>query len=647
MKTKNEVEIRAGQISLRDNESRTVCGYAVRYDSDSVDLGFTERIMRGAITDETIKNSDILALLNHDEQKVLARCRYGSGSMRLEAREDGLYYEFEAPKTAAGEELLEQLRRNEITASSFAFTVMPSADNERWYRGEDGAARRDIYHIERLYDCSPVYFPAYEMTSCSKRSLEELTEEEQKEVDELKNELVAVHEEVQAVAEELKDAENQKVEEKSEEEEPKTEETPDENPAEPAEEPKTEEKSDDEETEEKPEESAETEDEKPADEATEDNNEEKSEETDEEDDKDEQTRSSVKINKENQKTTNISMKKNKFNLVKAIRAAAFGGQMDAVTNAVIEEGRKDFRNAGRNYSGQIVLPGEERAITVATEHDDTVEVEFQSLLKPLFENKVLGNARHITGLVGDIKYPIISKTNAGAAWEGEVTKNDESTNTFDSLTLSPHRLSTTIFISKQFLMQESIGAEQAIKDLLLESLAQKLEKTFLSAAAADNTGGKNIPAGLFNGVTADTVKDFEGLCEFEGKAVENCYDLDKMKYLLNPKAWSTIRGTFVYPGKHTAMVMEGNDIDGRGYDISQNFGAANSKTIGLVSWGDIVVAEWGGTELLIDANSVEMARTAQVAITLNAWFDCKKLRPEAVQIATIGNANSIDTSIND
>lgn len=152
-------------------ESRIVCGYAVRFDCESQNIGWVEVIHRGAITEETIMNSDIYARLNHDENTVLARSRYGEGSLALELRDDGLYYEFEAPHTAVGDELLEHLKRGEITASSFAFTLPEDGTGSRFYRDGD-ILRRDITKIDRLYDVSPVYEPAYPDASCMKRSKE-------------------------------------------------------------------------------------------------------------------------------------------------------------------------------------------------------------------------------------------------------------------------------------------------------------------------------------------------------------------------------------------------------------------------------------------------------------------------------------------
>lgn len=165
-----DIQIRDYNPSVEDS-SRIVCGYAVKFDSPSQNIGFIEVIRKGAITEETIMQSDIFARFNHDENTVLARSRYGEGSLALELREDGLYYEFEAPHTAVGDELLEHLKRGEITTSSFAFTLPEDGTGERWYK-EDGILKREILKIERLFDISPVYEPAYLATSCSKRAKE-------------------------------------------------------------------------------------------------------------------------------------------------------------------------------------------------------------------------------------------------------------------------------------------------------------------------------------------------------------------------------------------------------------------------------------------------------------------------------------------
>lgn len=168
-KTDKEVRSLTNPEIRVDKESRMIQGYAVVFESQSEDLGFYETIHRGAITTDTINRSDVFARFNHANDKILARCKNGTGSMELQVDEKGVLYRFAAPKTALGDELLEYLERGDITASSFAFTIDPNDKNAEKWSNRDGVLYRDIYHINRLYDVAPVFQPAYEATSCSKR----------------------------------------------------------------------------------------------------------------------------------------------------------------------------------------------------------------------------------------------------------------------------------------------------------------------------------------------------------------------------------------------------------------------------------------------------------------------------------------------
>ena len=193
---KNNLEIRNNGIVIERNydDSRHVEGYAIVFDSLSVDLGFYETIERGAITQELLDNSDVFALLNHDDDKVLARSNKGVGSLKLTLDERGLKYEFDAADTQLGNDLLEYLKRGEISTSSFAFALnYNDPDAETWER-KNGVNYRTIHKIAYLHDVSPVWNAAYAATSVSQRSLDkckELEEEERKAEEEKKAKILA------------------------------------------------------------------------------------------------------------------------------------------------------------------------------------------------------------------------------------------------------------------------------------------------------------------------------------------------------------------------------------------------------------------------------------------------------------------------
>ena len=100
-------------------------------------------------------------------------------------------YRFEAPNTEVGNELLEHIKKREISTSSFAFTVdEEDKTSQRWYK-EDGVLKREVRKINRLYDVSPTFEGAYLTTSCYSRDkgMKELDEKVTKKMDFYKDEI--------------------------------------------------------------------------------------------------------------------------------------------------------------------------------------------------------------------------------------------------------------------------------------------------------------------------------------------------------------------------------------------------------------------------------------------------------------------------
>ena len=144
------------RFETREDGQEVVVGYGSIWNSRSENLGgFYEYISPDAISQETIDKSDVRALINHDPNLVLARST--AGNLTLSVDEKGLRYEFSIPETSYGKDLAINMKNGNINQSSFAFTV--GADE--WSTDEDGNDIRTITSIEKLYDVSPVTYPAY------------------------------------------------------------------------------------------------------------------------------------------------------------------------------------------------------------------------------------------------------------------------------------------------------------------------------------------------------------------------------------------------------------------------------------------------------------------------------------------------------
>lgn len=116
-----------------------------------------ERIAPGAF-DDAIKTDDVRGLFNHDPNELLGRNI--SGTMKLIADQKGLRYEIDPGETTVAKDVLEHLRRGDVTGSSFGFQAVET----RWtdIKKPDGkdVSIRELLKV-RLYDVGPVTFPAY------------------------------------------------------------------------------------------------------------------------------------------------------------------------------------------------------------------------------------------------------------------------------------------------------------------------------------------------------------------------------------------------------------------------------------------------------------------------------------------------------
>lgn len=143
-----------------------IVGTAIVFGQPSEDLGgFREIIEPGALT-EALERSDIRVLFNHNPDMILGRVKAGTARLRL--TEQGLEYEVDVPDTTVGRDVLESIRRGDVTGNSFSFTV---AEDEM-ERQADGTTIRRVKRIAEIYDIGPVVYPAYPQTVVSARALE-------------------------------------------------------------------------------------------------------------------------------------------------------------------------------------------------------------------------------------------------------------------------------------------------------------------------------------------------------------------------------------------------------------------------------------------------------------------------------------------
>ena len=644
------------EIRISGNKGRNIIGHAVVFNSESRDLGgFREIILPEAI-DGVLNSSDVLALLNHSiDRGVLARSKNGKGTLKLEVDDKGLKYDFESPNTNLGDEVIEGINRGDITTSSFAFSVAPHGD--KWEKRADGTYLRTVLKFDKIYDVSAVYREAYENTDVAVRSL-----------DELKKEDLGIK--IENNLETLKEPETESVVEVREQdtkpviEEPIIEPIVERTEPEPkVEKPVIEQRNNNNNLKFNSMTIKELQDLKAS--ALEENDkiyqlkdaEKRSMTKDEED--------IVRVNNQKIKEWDFQIETESrkvsgqdryfgpylkppevetFSLIKAIRAKMDNKPLPPAAVDMTILGRDQFRTAGQTSRGDIVIPNygkmEKRADILAgtaTQGQEIVAEDKKVILPPLVDKLVFSRAgaTFMTGLVGDVSIPSYAGT--AVAWKTEVEAAADGGGATSEVSFSPKRLTGYVNVSKTFLAQDGVGAERLLLDNIANAVARKLEYTILGVAtvAASYPSGIGYKLNVANGggvaeLTGATITN-AALIGLE-TTVDTANALDgNLAYITNSIGRGLLKGIDKGVANDTGAFLcsEENKINGYPLlvtnSIVSTYGAAGSgNMVAFGNWKDLCIAQWGGYDITVDPYTA--AKTNQVVIVINCYFDAKGLR---------------------
>lgn len=334
--------------------------------------------------------------------------------------------------------------------------------------------------------------------------------------------------------------------------------------------------------------------------------------TEEEDQEFKENEEEIQKLDEEQKELDAELEKEEEKEEKSNKNISIDKKMETKKFSLVEEIKRSMETRQ-----PIVL---DRAImSVAGEGEDVVATDVWDVWEPLRQENVLvaAGARLYTGLVGDVQIPIYSGGNV--KWKGETAAADEGNGTFSNVTLSPKRITGKFPISLAFIAQTTPDVEAAIRNDIAFALNAKLEETLLGAEA----GSATQPAGLFNGLTAESVTDYAELNDVI--AGQERLNYKNLGFILSPEAKAAFKG-MIKGQNNTGMVYEGGEVDGYKAETTSNVAAKK----GLVGdFSQLVMGVWGDIRIDVVADSATLAE-GQIMIIVNAFMDGKLGRSNAV-----------------
>jgi len=149
------------RVSSLSVNARKISGRVAPYDKPTTIGNYIEVIKSGAFSESLQNNPDIIALVDHNTERVLGRTK--SGTLKLEERFDGLYFELTLPDTQDARDILALAERGDIGGMSFGFTVPQGGDT---WQGN----RRELRNVNLIEVSIVTSFPAYPDTHVNMRS---------------------------------------------------------------------------------------------------------------------------------------------------------------------------------------------------------------------------------------------------------------------------------------------------------------------------------------------------------------------------------------------------------------------------------------------------------------------------------------------
>lgn len=314
----------------------------------------------------------------------------------------------------------------------------------------------------------------------------------------------------------------------------------------------------------------------------------------------------------------------------AAREAGIGLSVAGIAVPMFDSRSVETRADGQTVTGDSGAYG---ATTVATDKGAPIDY-----LRPQPVVEKLG-ATFLTGLIGNLSFP---KNNGGvtAAWKGEVAAGDLTKDAWDEVELTPKRLTVSVLISLQNLMQSSFDMEAYTMKVIRDEIANKLDKAALVGS------GSGEPTGILNasGTTAVAIgtnggaPTFPKIVELEtGVYVQNANSA-KMGYVSNAKVRGKLKTTVKESGQPVYLMDANGMVNGYDYFNSNHIPSTLTKgttsgTCSAIIFGDfskLVVAQWGFMDLTV--NNMSRKIDGYVEITANVFADVAVLEPKAFAV---------------
>lgn len=301
-----------------------------------------------------------------------------------------------------------------------------------------------------------------------------------------------------------------------------------------------------------------------------------------------------------------------YSLVRAISLLAKNQPLDGLEKEVSEEIAKRSGKQPQGFYFPTQLATERRALDLTTGAGAKATITDASNFIELLRERTLVTtlgARLLTGLTGDLSLP---KQTGGATsyWIAEGNAPTASNQTIAQVGLSPKTLGAYTDMSRKFVNQSSISAEQFVREDLARVLALAIDR-----AALNGSGTGAEPQGILQNSSVATVAmgtnglapTFAKLVEMETVVAAANADLGNLNYVTNAKVRGVLKTTekasstaqFIWDGTNSVNGYAAHATNLIPSNLTKGTGTNLSAAI-FGNWADLLIGFWGGLDITVD-----------------------------------------------
>lgn len=303
---------------------------------------------------------------------------------------------------------------------------------------------------------------------------------------------------------------------------------------------------------------------------------------------------------------------------------------------------KDWTNAG--YEREIIAESK-RALSTTTDTAGGYIVGPEYMANEYIEMyraqvvAIAAGARVMPGMTGS---PILipkQSTGATAYWTAENAAITASEQTFENLSLTPHKCAGLTKVSNELMRSSSPAAEGIIRDDLAQTIGRAIDLAVLTGTGAS---GQPVGISLTTGINTTTQNATTTLahCTAMVAAVATDNALHgSLGWVMHPRTWNTISALLAAAGADYGGRWEGNlwTLPLLGYPVFLTTqlsltlgGGSDESEMFFGNWNDVLIPEWGGIEFMASQHADTAFAADQTWIRATHIMDMGLREPESI-----------------